>query len=158
MLGIREPESVELAGKRVGTGTKTRRQAMTRKNGNKATAVAETVEAGFINPIAAQLAAAGFIIPDQGGVAEEQEALKAVTQAEGRAESPVAVMGTSKVKCLRRAVQAAQATLTLGEELAGERASLRTVIEAGQQERSGAGLRRHGHMCGPATTPGPSRT
>jgi tetratricopeptide (TPR) repeat protein len=108
---------------------------MTRKNGNKTTVVAETVEAGFINPIAVQLAAAGFIIPDQGGVAEEQEALKAVTQAEGRAESPVAVMGTSNVMCLRRAVQAAQATLTLGEELAGERASLLKAVEAGQQER-----------------------
>jgi len=108
---------------------------MTSKNGNKASAVAESTGAGFINPIAAQLAAAGFSIPESRDVAREQEALKAVDQAEGRAESPVAVMGTSNVKCLRRAVQAAQATLTLGEELAGERASLRTVIEAGQQER-----------------------
>ncbi len=108
---------------------------MTRKNGNEATAVAEITEAGFINPIAVQLAAAGFSIPEPRDLAEEQEALKAVAQAEGRAESPVGVMGTPNVMCLRRAVQAAQATLTLGEELAGERASLRTVIEAGQQER-----------------------
>ncbi len=63
---------------------------MTRKNGNKATAVAETVEAGFINPIAAQLAAAGFIIPDQGGV------MQAVIAEQPQGDAPLENRGVDK--------------------------------------------------------------